>query len=66
LERAELWKSCLAFADAVQPMFYNPHVFAKLTQEKIDAALLAVVKDMEISDCGAVLKRGCVGLELLK
>jgi hypothetical protein len=39
-------------------MFYNASVLEKMTQDRLDAALVAKMNEMEIADCGQSIKRG--------
>jgi hypothetical protein len=39
-------------------MFYNVSVLEKMTQDRLDAALVAKMTEMEIADCRQSLKRG--------
>jgi hypothetical protein len=58
LEKAGLWQGSLPFDDAVQPMFYKPHMLDQLTQERLDAALLDALNAMDVGAGGHAIKRG--------
>jgi hypothetical protein len=39
-------------------MFYKASVLGKMTQERLDAAVLAKINELKIADCGQFIKRG--------
>jgi hypothetical protein len=59
LEKAGVWKGSVAFADAVQPIFFNAHVLEKMTQDQLRASLSSAAKDLDRDGCELFIKRGC-------